>query len=215
VDSERIIPLFPLGVVLLPGMGLPLHIFEERYKKLIEKCLREKREFGVVFYSGKKMLRVGCTAGITEVIRNYAHGEMDILTEGRQRFVIKELLDDKLYIEAKVEFFQDTREDVDERMKDLVRIGTESLVQLNRVSSKNTDLVGVKNLDPESLSFLIASTEGFTLEEKQKFLEMTSTTERLEKSITSIQKITERLRLSKDIKRIFGTRDDASESTPL
>jgi Lon protease-like protein len=215
VDSERIIPLFPLGVVLLPGMGLPLHIFEERYKKLIEKCLREKQEFGVVFYSGKKMLRVGCTAGITEVIRNYAHGEMDILTEGRQRFVIKEVLDDKLYIEAKVEFFQDTREDVDERMKDLVRIGTESLVQLNRVSSKNTDLGGVKNLDPESLSFLIASTEGFTLEEKQNFLEMTSTTERLEKSITSIQKIIERLRLSKDIKRIFGTRDDASENTPL
>ena len=215
MDSERIIPLFPLGVVLLPGMGLPLHIFEERYKKLIGKCLREKQEFGVVFYSGKKMLRVGCTAGITEVIRNYAHGEMDILTEGRQRFVIKEVLDDKLYIEAKVEFFQDTREDVDERMKDLVRIGTESLVQLNRVSSKNTDLMGVKNLDPESLSFLIASTEGFTLEEKQKFLEMTSTTERLEKSITSIQKIIERLRLSKDIKRIFGTRDDASESTPL
>jgi Lon protease-like protein len=215
VDSERIIPLFPLGVVLLPGMGLPLHIFEERYKKLIEECLKEKREFGVVFYSGKKMLRVGCTAGITEVVRNYAHGEMDILTEGRHRFVIKEILDDKLYIEAKVEFFQDTREEVDERMKDLLRIGTESLSQLNLVSNKDANIGGVKNLDPESLSFVIASTEGFTLDEKQKFLEMTSTTERLETSITAIRKIIERLRLSKEIKRIFGTRDDTSESTPL
>jgi Lon protease-like protein len=213
--SESIIALFPLGVVLLPGMDLPLHIFEERYKKLIDESLEGGREFGVVYYSGKTMLRVGCTAGITRVLRNYNHGEMDILTEGKRRFFIRELLDEKLYIEAKVEFFKDRYEDIDERMRDLLRRGTTSLEQLNVVSNKKTDVQRIEILDPESLSFLIASTEGFTLEEKQKFLEMTSTAERLETSINSLQSIIERLRLSSEIKRIFGTREDSSDSTPL
>jgi Lon protease-like protein len=213
--SESIIPLFPLGVVLLPGMDLPLHIFEERYKKLIGESLEGEQDFGVVYYSGKTMLRVGCTAGITRVLRNYDHGEMDILTEGKQRFFIQELFDDKLYIEAKVEFFKDRPEDMDDRMRELLQKGAASLVQLNVVSSKKTDVQRIENLDPESLSFLIASTDGFTLEEKQKFLEMTSTAERLEKSINSLQSIIERLKLSSEIKRIFGTREDSSENTPL
>ena len=213
--SEIVIPLFPLGVVLLPGMDLPLHIFEERYKKLIGESIEGAREFGVVYYSGKTMLRVGCTAGITRVLRNYEHGEMDILTEGKRRFLIQELMDDKLYIEAKVEFFKDRQENIDDRMRGLLRRGAESIEQLNLVSGKRTNIKMIENLDPESLSFLIASTEGFSLEEKQKFLEMTSTGERLEKSINSLQSIIERLRLSSEIKRIFGTREDSSENTPL
>jgi Lon protease-like protein len=215
VVSERIIPLFPLQVVLLPGMGLPLHIFEEKYKNLVEECLQKDREFGVVYHSGEKILRVGCTAGITEVIRNYNHGEMDILTEGRRRFRIREILDGKLYIEAKVEFFRDARAKVDERMRDLIRRGKESLEQLNSVGSRKTALTWAADIDPESLSFLIASVEGFSLEEKQDFLEMRSTALRLEKCVGSLDKIIERLKLSREIKRLFGTRDEFPDNTPM
>jgi len=213
--AEAIIPLFPLGVVLLPGMDLPLHIFEERYKELIKECLERREEFGVVYYSGKMMLRVGCTATITEVLRNYDDGKIDILTVGKRRFMVEELFEDKLYIEARVEFFQDMHEAFDKRMEELVLRGTESLKQLNMVSDHKTNIQHIENSRPEDLSFLIAATEGFTLEEKQKFLEMTSTRERLEKSIGSLENIIERLRLSQEIKRIFGRKDDSSESMPL
>jgi Lon protease-like protein len=213
VSFEDIIPLFPLGVVLLPGMDLPLHIFEERYKKLVGECIETDKEFGVVYYSGKMMLRVGCTAEISKVLKSYEDGKMDILTTGMRRFHIQELFESKPYIEAKVEFIRDVEEMNDEDMKSLIREGADSLRQLYRMSDdKERDL---SYMDPESLSFYIASTQGFTLDEQQRFLEMKSTRERLQKGIESLQKIIERLRLSKEIKRIFGRRDDQGEITPL
>jgi Lon protease-like protein len=213
VSFENIIPLFPLGVVLLPGMDLPLHIFEERYKRLIGECIETDQEFGVVYYSGKMMLRVGCTAEISKVLRSYEDGKLDILTTGMRRFHIEELFESKPYIEAKVEFIRDGEETDDDDMKSLIRKGADSLRQLYRISEdKEKDL---SYMNPEALSFFIASTHGFTLDEQQRFLEMRSTKERLQKGIESLQKIIERLKLSKEIKRIFGRRDDQGEITPL
>ncbi len=216
MPSENIIPLFPLGVVLLPGMGLPLHIFEERYKKLIGECIEREQEFGVVYYSGKMMLRVGCTAEIVKVLRSFENGKLDILTTGMRRFHIEELFESKPYIEARVEFIRDAEEIDDDAMKSLIQKSTESLKQLYRINEdnerKNND---TSRMTPEELSFYIASTHGFTLDEQQQFLEMRSTRERLQKGIESLQKIIERLRLSKEIKRIFGRRDDQGEITPM
>ena len=62
--SETIIPLFPLGLVLLPQMPLPLHIFEERYKLMIGECLESHTVFGVVFFIGSDIETIGCTASI-------------------------------------------------------------------------------------------------------------------------------------------------------
>ena len=67
--KEVIIPLFPLGVVLLPEMPMPLHIFEPRYKKMIGECLDENKPFGIVYYSGNKIRSVGCSARIVEVLK--------------------------------------------------------------------------------------------------------------------------------------------------
>jgi Lon protease-like protein len=215
MSPEEKIPLFPLGVVLLPGMDLPLHIFEERYKVLIGKCIEKDQEFGIVYYSGEMILRVGCTASITEILRNYDDGKMDIMTIGKRRFQIKDILEAKEYLEARVTFFQDFNRDIDDEMKKLINRGIEGLKQLTNITGKEEHLRVLDSIDPETLSFIIASTHGFTLEEKQKFLEITSTQERLEKSIDSLQKIIERLKLSKEIKRIFGGRDSSDDVTPL
>jgi Lon protease-like protein len=80
---EIIIPLFPLGVVLLPEMILPLHIFEERYKTMIGQCLDQDEEFGIVYFNGKKMEEVGCTARILKVLKRYDDGRMDICHFGQ------------------------------------------------------------------------------------------------------------------------------------
>lgn len=215
MSSEEKIPLFPLGVVLLPGMDLPLHIFEERYKVLIGQCIEKDQEFGIVYYSGEMILRVGCTAIITEILRNYDDGKMDIMTVGKRRFQIKDILEAKEYLEARVVFFQDSNRDIDDEMKKLINRGIEGLKQLTNITGKEEHLLLLDSIDPETLSFIIASTHGFTLEEKQRFLEITSTQERLEKSIDSLQKIIERLKLSKEIKRIFGGRDSSDDVTPL
>ncbi len=101
------LPLFPLEVVLLPGAPLPLHIFEDRYKQMISEVMREKTEFGVVLARDKGILNVGCTATVEEVVKRYEDGRLDILTTGRRRFEIIMLSEEKPYLQAQVELFDD------------------------------------------------------------------------------------------------------------
>ena len=77
IQLESTIPLFPLGVVLLPRMHMPLHIFEERYKLMIKECLTQKTEFGMVYFAGQKLMSYGCTAKIIEVLKRYVRSAPD------------------------------------------------------------------------------------------------------------------------------------------
>ncbi|MFZ0414878.1 MAG: LON peptidase substrate-binding domain-containing protein [Candidatus Acidiferrales bacterium] len=97
------IPLFPLDLVLFPGLPLPLHIFESRYKLMIRRCLSMKLQFGVILAQKQGIATVGCTAAIVNLVRQQANGEMDILTRGESPFHIKEVFDDKPYFEAAIE----------------------------------------------------------------------------------------------------------------
>jgi len=101
------LPLFPLQVVLFPGAQLPLHIFEDRYKELIQEAIRDRAEFGVVMASEKGIVSIGCTATVDSVLRKYPDGRMDILTRGRRRFEIERLNDERSFLRGAVEFFDD------------------------------------------------------------------------------------------------------------
>ncbi|HTR47960.1 MAG TPA: LON peptidase substrate-binding domain-containing protein [Verrucomicrobiae bacterium] len=101
------IPLFPLDTVLLPGMRMPLHIFEPRYKTMIGRCLREEIEFGLILAASKAIATLGCTAEIVDKTKDYPDGRMDILTEGRAIFRLNELIDEKEYYEGDVEYIDD------------------------------------------------------------------------------------------------------------
>ena len=107
MNSNITIPLFPLGVVLVPDSQLPLHIFEERYKLMINMCLDEKKVFGIVYFNGNEVSNIGCTARILKVQKRYADGRMDIITCGDRRFLIHELIDEKAYLQAGIEYFDD------------------------------------------------------------------------------------------------------------
>ncbi len=89
-------------------MPLPLHIFEPRYKEMIGHCIEKKLEFGMVLASENNVAATGCTAEILRKIRDYPDGRMDILTEGRSVFRLAELLSEKAYYEAIVEYLEDT-----------------------------------------------------------------------------------------------------------
>ncbi len=115
------IPLFPLDLVLLPGMHLPLHIFEPRYKTMIHRCMREQIEFGMILAATKAIATLGCTAEILQKIKDYPDGRMDILAEGRVVFRLNELLDEKEYYEATVEYVEDEPSALDPKIEaDLV-----------------------------------------------------------------------------------------------
>lgn len=108
IERPPRIPLFPLDVVLLPDMPLPLHIFEPRYKTMIHRCLDEKSEFGMVLATNKGVAAIGCTAEIVRKLRDYSDGRMDILAEGRAVFRLEELLEEREYYEGRVEYLTDS-----------------------------------------------------------------------------------------------------------
>ena len=104
---DALLPLFPLGLVLFPRAGLPLHIFEERYKLMINELLSGSREFGVVLTLEQGIASVGCTARIDSVTKCYDDGRLDMETTGYRRFEITELIEDRPFLSAKVTFFDD------------------------------------------------------------------------------------------------------------
>jgi Lon protease-like protein len=204
MQSRNTIPLFPLGLVLLPQMPLPLNIFEERYKLMIGECLEKNKEFGIVYFNGTDIQAIGCTASIQSVLKRYDDGRLDILTRGENRFEISEMYDHKPYMEAGVTFFDDKLEENTDACQELADNGMNLLKQFAGFSGMQGEYGFTEIMDFKSISFLIAACEGFSYEEKQKFLEMSSTCERLEKSVGSLAKIIERTQITVEIQKIIG-----------
>jgi Lon protease-like protein len=198
------IPLFPLGVVLLPGLPLPLHIFEKRYRELITECLRKDSEFGIVYYNGEDIQRAGCTAKITQVMKSTEEGKLDIMTVGVRRFTIHEIYEEKAYLEADVDFFDDEETGSEEKINELAEKGIQRLTRLARFTGSEQNLDFLKNLDVKPLSFILAGSSGFSMKERQRFLEMRSLRERLEKSSRSLSHLLRRAKIGKAVESIIG-----------
>jgi len=211
MPSEIVIPLFPLGLVLLPQMPLPLHIFEERYKLMIGECLARNTAFGIVFFNGSDIQTIGCTASILKVIKRHSDGRLDILTHGVERFVIKDMYDLKPYLEGRVTFFDDEPEDNTDACQKLVRRGMALLKQFTTFAEMQVEYGFTEPLDAKSISFVIAGCEGFSKEEKQSFLEITSTYKRLKKSVAALEKIIERTKITLEIRKIIGGNGDMAK----
>jgi Lon protease-like protein len=204
MQSEDTIPLFPLGLVLMPQIPLPLHIFEERYKSMIGECLAEDREFGIVYFNATDIQAAGCTARILRVIKRYGDGRLDILTRGQRRYLIKEIFDNKAYLEAGITYFDDDEPTDISECHDLAEKGIALLKQFTSELESQEAHDFTEDMDYKSISFLIAGCEGFSHEEKQRFLEMTSTSERLKKSVGSLENIIERMKITAEIHKIIG-----------
>jgi len=104
---SRLIPLFPLQVVVFPRTRLPLHIFEERYKEMVGNAMRDNSEFGIVLAKEDGIVNAGCTVLVEKVLNLYPDGRMDVVTRGQKRFEIAALNEEKDYLQAEVSFFDD------------------------------------------------------------------------------------------------------------
>lgn len=101
------LPLFPLNMVVLPEEQVPLHIFENRYKKMVENCINKDSEFGIVYIKNDVMENIGCSMSIKKVLKKYTSGKYDLICKGDERFKIKKLYkDDELWY-ADVEYFDE------------------------------------------------------------------------------------------------------------
>ena len=105
------LPIFELPVVLLPGELMPLHIFEERYKRMIGHCLETEEPFGIVFRDDDgSARRIGCTARVTEVLERFDDGRMDIVVTGEEPFRVLERFEAEEYPAGEVETVGSTTE---------------------------------------------------------------------------------------------------------
>lgn len=180
--DEFLLPLFLLEVVLVPDEVVPLHIFEDRYKQMIGECL-EKRdlapaeaEFGVVYLRGKQAQRVGCTARIKEVIRRYEDGKMDILAVGQRRFEVLFTNDERSYLRAAVQFFDDEESAVPDRPEvEHARMLFRDVLKRLEISADPAEL----EREFRRLSFQIAAALPIGPEIKQQVLVMRDERERL------------------------------------
>jgi Lon protease-like protein len=175
------IPLFPLNVVLLPGAELPLHIFEPRYREMVRCCLRDHSEFGILLAMPDGVARVGCTAEISEVLKRYPDGRMDIVTVGRVPFRATELFTQNPLLEGQVDYLEDR--DV---YKEPLR---QELIELYETC--HTLVFGdyPKNLASDSVpfSFLVAAALPMDLLWKQQVLELRTESDRQERLVSYLR----------------------------
>jgi|SRR5579859_2006321 len=170
-----LLPLFPLELVLFPGMALPLHIFEPRYKEMIGECLRHDSAFGIVRAVEDGLAQVGCSAEVVTVVKRYEDGRLDIVCRGLRRFEIIEVNQDRSFLQGEVTFLkEDSDAGIDARKKAL---GLHQQLLLMAASGETTPPI----IEPpeDLLSFHLISQLQVDLDFKQTILSMPTESQRL------------------------------------
>jgi Lon protease-like protein len=161
------IPIFPLSIVVYPGEKLNLHIFEPRYKQLIQECAASKKPFGIPAVLNNHLAEMGTLVEISEISKQYEDGQMDIRTEGIQVFKILEVikeLPDKLYSGAIVTYPENNTRGSSAKMKTIIQ-GIRKIHQSLGVTKEFPR--------PDELlnSYDVAHHAGLSLEEEYRLLE--------------------------------------------
>jgi Lon protease-like protein len=185
---DVLIPLFPLDVVLFPGTPLPLHIFEPRYKEMIAECRAQDRTFGVVRALEQGLADVGCTAEIITVVKEYPDGRLDLVTEGRRRFEIVRINQERSFLQAEVLMIDD--EPGKPPASDTAR-AVQLHADLLALAGARQDISAA---DTASLSFYLAGSLPLDLDFKQKLLALRSESERLPLLISYLEILIPKLR---------------------
>ena len=195
------IPLFPLNVVLMPGTSLPLHIFEERYKQMVNECLDSETEFGMVLADEDGTRGVGCTARIVELVQRFEDGRMVILVEGSRRFKLNNIMTGKPYYVGEVDYLEDGADD------DVSSLADECVALLERVVEAATEGSVDIEIEPpyRNLSFAIAGRIEFDLETRQQILELPTEKGRLEKVKELLTEAADRLERDRQARKLAET----------
>jgi Lon protease-like protein len=190
-------PLFPLGLVLLPSELVPLHIFEERYKLMIGECLAGELEFGIVWLSDDGLKEVGCCARITRVLERFDDGRMNILVEGTSPFRLARRIEDLPYPAGDVELLDDEPGE-DHAALERARDRYADLVE--QVSESRPEPAALARLD----AFGMAATLDVALDAKQTLLELRSERDRLVQLDAMFTEALDRIRFAERAANLAG-----------
>jgi len=161
------IPVFPLGIVVYPGETVNLHIFEPRYKQLVNECYAESKPFGIPTVIDNKLNEMGTLVKITELVKVYDNGEMDIRTRGIRVFRVLEMIKtipDKMFSGAIVNY-PDNVEGPGKR--ELMQKVVNAIRELHRLLNISKDF---HKPDTELAAYDIAHHVGLSLEEEYELL---------------------------------------------
>ncbi len=170
---RRDFPLFPLGMVALPAEIVPLHIFEERYKTMINECLDRAREFGIVWMSSRGLRELGCACEIVEVLDRGDDGRLNILARGTRPIRVVERQDALPYPAGVVEFVDDAQEHRDEQTAEETHAAYAEL--LDRATDRVADLEEIGAMG----AYDMAATVELDLDAKQELLDLRSENARM------------------------------------
>jgi ATP-dependent Lon protease len=169
------IGLFALPLVLLPTEQVPLHIFEDRYKELIEECLDEDRPFGLLYADGDGIQEIGTNAHVVQVLTRFDDGRMNVLVEGAERFRVHELTGGRSFQTGRTSPFLDDDDPAD------VSAIERALQLFERLRDLTASEVEVPSGDSPQLSYALAARVELESEIKQGLLQATSERVRLDR----------------------------------
>ena len=193
-DDLVSLSLFPLNVVLFPGMALPLHIFEKRYKAMIGECIGQEQPFGIVLIKeGQEVgdpanpFPIGTTARVSRVER-LAEGRMNILTTGEQRFETAEISQQRPHLVGQVRYLEEQPGEIPSEM--FTEISEEYTLFLQNLSALAGGWTGRVEApeDPVRLSYSLATNLDLPRDVRQELLEFPTAGQRLERLLPLIKK---------------------------
>jgi Lon protease-like protein len=173
VPLLRDFPLFPLGLVVLPSELIPLHIFEDRYKAMIARCLEEESEFGIVWLADDGLREIGCACEIAEILERMPDGRINLVARGTRVFRIEERQDELAYPAGTVEFLEDGDEEVDPMAAAAAHIAYADLVE--QATDRTPELAEIELMS----AYAMAATVEFGLDAKQGLLDLRSESARM------------------------------------
>jgi Lon protease-like protein len=173
VELVEDFPLFPLGLVALPTELVPLHIFEERYKTMIGRCLDEGSEFGIVWMAEDGLRPIGCACEIAEVVERMEDGRINLIARGTRAFRIEARQEELPYPAGTVEFLADRAEDTDAEAAEAAHAAYAELV--NEATDREPDMEEIAAMS----AYEMAATVEFGLDAKQGLLDLRSESARL------------------------------------
>ena len=189
VRGVRQLPLFPLPVVLFPGMPMPLHIFEPRYRKMLADIRAGDNLFGLSFFdsaASKKEIppagHIGCVAEVSET-QALPDGRSNVLTVGVIRYLAEAYVErGDPYLVVRPNFFEDEEEDdasLSASSREVAAIFMRVANSIRVINDERGNLPDISDTEPQKLSFLVAAALEIEVETKQELLELRSTSERL------------------------------------
>lgn len=190
MELVRDFPLFPLGLVALPSELVPLHIFEDRYKAMIARCLEEPTEFGIVWAADDGLRPIACACEVAEVLERLPDGRVNLVARGTRVVRIEERQDALEYPAGVVEPLSDRDEPPDPALAAEVQDAYAELVR--EATDRDPDLAEIAVMG----AYEIAATVEFGLEAKQGLLELRSETARLKLLLRLLRAALRRLDLA-------------------